>query len=84
LAVVVVAVVLVVVVVVVAGRGPVTATGKRLQSTVPASTAATAVLKPSYDGFGVPSAQSRPDCQPPSPASSTNMKLKNAPTAGWQ
>ena len=58
--------------------------GNREQSTVAAAIAANSVLTGSYDGFGVPSAQSSPDCQPPRPTSSMNWKLKNAPTAGWQ
>ena len=67
-----------------AALGPVAETGKREQSTVAAAIAAKSALTGSYDGFGVPSAQSRPDCQPPRPTSSMNWKLKNAPTAGWQ
>jgi hypothetical protein len=58
--------------------------GKREQSTLRLPTSATACLKWGYDGLRALSAQSRPDCQPPSPSSSTSWKLKNAPTPGWQ
>ena len=37
-----------------------------------------------YEAFGVPSAQRTPDCQPARLASSASMKLKKAPTLGWQ
>ena len=55
-----------------------------LQSTVPAFTCATAALKASYEPLRDPSAQSNPDCQPPSDGSSSSMKLKSAATYGWQ
>src|SRR5689334_17130593 len=57
---------------------------KRSQSTRPVVTATTAFLNAAYDGFGVMSAQSTPDCHPFSPVSSASSKLKYAPTAGWQ
>src|SRR5262249_28551380 len=63
---------------------PGTALRSSEQAIVPAAIAAIACLTISYDGFFVPSAQRRPDCQPRRSRSSLSWKLKNAPTAGWQ
>src|SRR5438105_6693254 len=49
-----------------------------------ASTSATTLWKVPYDGFGVQSDQSTPDCHPTRFDSSARWKLKNAPTVGWQ
>src|SRR5690348_7921749 len=55
-----------------------------LQSTVPEFTCAIALLNGPYEPFRVPSAQSRPDCHPPSTCWSSSMKLKSAWMYGWQ
>lgn len=54
------------------------------QVIVPSCTACAACANAVNAGFALQSGRTRPDCRPPTSASSRSSKLKNAPTAGWQ